>query len=261
MAKHSDLTIKETISVLGIFILILAGALFSIQFKSSSQSSLSIWTESMGIFLSGVGTFGIFILALLRLPEEMKKWRNQRKEEYRLRRKDRLDEKKEVAAAMCLEAVDRVCGAISFIGNPFSYMGEGMNQEEFEKWKEEQDGEKYSPKRKGELESELFSKMLNSRYERVSDDLKFFYSALIQANVYFDGEVVEGLKEIQAILNELRVSGSMHARGLVEDRNGRIKAYRDAYNDFYDIKNKRKNKLEDVKNKIIKLLKSYLIHS
>jgi hypothetical protein len=162
--------ILELIPGIIFILIILAFIIYTLQYNQEKEVWISYVFSSYGALLSGLGTVGILILAIYQIPEELKKFREQKEEQARLERvrldtqaaidrSKRLSEKIELVAAEVLEAVFKFRNAINHISNPFSYTGEGGTEDLIMKKK---DADKFE---KPQINADIFIKMFNSRLE------------------------------------------------------------------------------------------------
>ena len=149
--------------------------------------------HGVGPWMSGNGALGLLLLGLVKLPQEMEKWRNQAHREAETERKIRADVRVAEAAATILETVHRMVDAIKYITNPVSTTGEGGATSE-------------------DSASEVFLKMINSRIREAREDLQDFFNAKVKAKMYFDEDLNDQLDELSKIWHGIKVDAHLHSR-------------------------------------------------
>lgn len=248
------------------FLLMISGAIsFSSQLNDSSISWLNIAMTSFGTFLSGIGTIGLFVLAIYQLPYQFEKFRTQKEEDAKLERErlnhqahiervSRLNERIEIIAAESLEVTYRIINAMKHISNPFSYYGEGQTESLNDLLKKAE-----TSNEKAKINAEIFAKMFNSRLETCKDDINNFYKTKTKSRIFLDDFTNKILSDVDTKFRELRISATMHISGLQSGKEGRkIDVYNKAYDDFYDINETREKFLEEKKLELENHLKEFI---
>jgi hypothetical protein len=251
-----------------IFTILFIGAItLASQYNKDSSSWISYTVSTFGTFLSGVGTIGLFFLAIFQLPLEFKKFRlqqehiaNQERDrldnQAKIERRIRMDEKIENVALETMEATYRLVNAIQHISNPFSYSGEGNTSELEEKKKATNDDSE-----KAKLNAEIFLKMFNSRLDTCKDDINLFFKLKIKAKIFLDNRFNNLIGEIEKQFITLRVSARIYSSGLNQGAETmRIPTYKEAYEEFYDLKDVRQKILKEKMEELEKLMSEYFQH-
>lgn len=259
--------ISELIPGIVFSILFIGAMILASQYSKDSSSWISYTVSTFGTFLSGAGTIGLFFLAIFQLPLEFEKFRlqqehiaNQERDrldnQAKIERRVRMDEKIENVALETMEATYRLVNAIQHISNPFSFSGEGNTIELEEKKKTTNDNAE-----KSKLNSEIFLKMFNSRLDTCKDDINLFFKLKFKAKIFLDDRFNNLIGEIEKQFISLRVSARMYSSGLQQGTEAmRIPAYRDAYEEFYDLKEERQKILREKTEELEKLMSEYFQH-
>jgi len=196
--------------------------------------------RGIGHWMSGNAAIGAFILAVFKLPQELKQWRNQAHQEAQRDRDIQASIRIAEAAAEVLESTHRIIDAIQFITNPFSRSSEGNPSE-------------------SDSVADKFQKMINSRYESIHDNVKRFFDAKIKARMFFDENVVQLVEEISKLFHLMQVDAEMSIAGMRSRE--RIPTYEEATNRLHDLDKVRKKRLDEIQNQLIERLRKYLVPS
>ena len=169
----------------------------------------------IGNVMAGIGSLGLLLLALIKLPAELQGWKEYNRQKDRDQRRRAMDLKKSEVAAQCLIAFQKYKDAFFYIANPFSFSGEGGSSED-------------------DSRAEEFAKMFNSRLETARKDLDEFYTAKKFAIVYLDTHINSLLDKVSEYFHTLRTNAQLHASGLEETE--RILTYQNASESLFDHK-------------------------
>lgn len=185
--------------------------------------------NEVGIFISGVATFGLFIIALFQVPAAIDQYNQQR-------RRDKIAEFSYDLTDKCLKFI----GALRSLASPLVMAYESVNPDTGEK----EDGQIAN-----------FRNMYNYRFNLIKDDLQKYYENSWKALAIDDIELKKSLEELEKAWRSLRATAFTILS--FRDNSYDVKGAGKFIEQWYDIDSKRKNELDRLEKEIVKILKKY----
>lgn len=185
--------------------------------------------NEVGAFISGVGTFGLFMIALFQVPAAIDQYNQQR-------RRDKIAEFSYDLTDKCLKFI----GALRSLAAPLVMAYESANPETGEK----EDGQIAN-----------FRNMYNYRINLIKDDLKTYFENKWKAVAIDDEELKKSLEELEKAWRGLRATALTILS--FRDNSYDVKGAGKFFEQWYDTDSKRKNELERLEKEIIQILKEY----
>lgn len=185
--------------------------------------------NEVGIFISGVGTFGLFIIALFQIPAAIDQYNQQR-------RRDKIAEFSYDLTDKCLKFI----GALRSLAAPLVMVYESVNPETGE-----QD--------EGQIAN--FRNMYNYRIKLIKGDLQNYYENSWKAVAIDDDELAKCLEEMEKSWRTLRATAFTILS--FRDNSYDVKGASKFFDQWYDLDFQRKNELERLEKEIVQILKKY----
>lgn len=185
--------------------------------------------NEVGTFISGMGTFGLFMIALFQVPAAIDQYNQQRK-------RDKIAEFSYDLTDKCLKFID----ALRSLTSPLVMTYESVNPDTGEK----EDGQIAN-----------FRNMYNYRFNLIRGELQNYYENSWKAVAIDDEELSECLKALEKAWRELRATALTILT--FSDNSYDSKSSRTFFNQWYDIDSVRKIELERLEKEIVRILKKY----
>lgn len=185
--------------------------------------------NEVGTFISGVGTFGLFIIALFQVPAAIDQYNLQR-------RRDKIAEFSYDLTDKCLKFIS----ALRSLTAPLVMAYESANPETGEK-------------EEGQIAN--FRNMYNYRINLIKGDLQKYYENSWKAVAIDDDELAKCLEELEKAWRSLRATALTILS--FRDNSYDVKGSGKFFEQWYDTDSKRKNELDRLEKEIVKILKKY----
>lgn len=186
--------------------------------------------SSYGSLLSGIGTVLAVVLAFIKVPDELEKWKTRE-----------VAKKRMSVAAEVIEAVDNLLDSIYYLTNQFS------------------DSHEVKSENNSSEDYDHFTELMNARMSIIKEDLNRFFKSKKLARIYLNKSVYLQLEDISKVWKKLSIDMQMYATRPKDNIKMPI-AIRESYDSFYDTKGKRKQKLSDIHETIEKLIKKDFLY-
>ncbi len=205
--------------------LLLAGAFFFICILLGK----TLLINEFGSYLTGLGTFGLFVITLFQVPAAIDKYNRQR-------RRDKL-------AEFAYDLTDKSLKFISSlkrISSPLVMGYESINPET-------------GQAEEGQINQ--FRNAYNYRINNNKQDLQNFSNISWKAIPFDDQELIGLIAELEKVWRSLWATAST-IMTFSNDRDD-LKVAREFFDEWWDVKSVRKKRLEDIESQIIAILKRY----
>lgn len=189
----------------------------------------TIYVNELGGFLTGLGTFGIFVITLFQIPAAIDKYNRQR-------RRDKLAE----FAYDLTDKSIKFMSAIRRISSPVVMSYESVTPET-------------GQREEGRIDQ--FRNTYNNRINNNKQDLQNFTDITWKSIPFDDQELSDLVAELEKIWRSLWAT-AFTIMAFSNDRED-LKVAKDFLDDWWDVSSKRKKRLEEIEKRLVEVLKKY----